>query len=160
MKKLTFIFCTVIFSCAESDVKLKVVSASDILKQVRTHNQKESVLVNYWATNCAPCIEEIPMIVELSYQYSEDLKVYFVSTDFLENKKDVIRFLEKHDIDGISFLKGEGSIFDFINTISEQWSGAMPFTIIYDKEGNVSSYWENIEDKSFFENAIKKAIDS
>ena len=52
------------------------------------------------------------------------------------------------------------SIFDFINTISEQWSGAMPFTIIYDKEGNVSSYWENIEDKSFFENAIKKAIDS
>ena len=99
-------------------------------------------------------------IVELSDQYSEDLKVYFVSTDFLENKKDVIGFLEKHDIYGISFLKGEGSIFDFINTISEQWSGAMPFTIIYDKEGNVSSYWENIEDKSFFENAIKKAIDS
>ena len=30
MKKLTLIFCTVIFSCAESDVKLKVVSASDL----------------------------------------------------------------------------------------------------------------------------------
>ena len=46
----------------------------------------------------------------------------------------------------------------FINAINEEWSGAMPFTIIYDKSGNVSSYWENIEDKTFFENAVKKAI--
>lgn len=158
MKKLILTFCISIFSCTESDLKLKIVSASDILKQVRTHSQKESVLVNFWATTCAPCIEEIPWILELSDQYHEDLKVYFVSTDWLENKKDVIRFLEKHDIDGISFLKEEGNDFNFINTISEQWSGALPFTIIYDKEGNVSSYWENIEDRTFFENAIKKAL--
>ena len=70
MKKLTLTFCISIFSCTESDVKLKVVSAPDILKQVRTHNQKESVLVNYWATNCATSVEEIPMILEITEQYS------------------------------------------------------------------------------------------
>ena len=96
--------------------------------------------------------------LELSKRYSDDLKVYFVSTDWLENKKDVIRFLEKNNIDGISFLKEEGNDFNFINTINEQWSGAMPFTIIYDKNGNVSSYWENIEDKTFFESAVNKAL--
>ena len=67
-------------------------------------------------------------------------------------------FLEKNNIDGISFLKEEGNDFNFINTINEQWSGAMPFTIIYDKNGNVSSYWENIEDKTFFESAVNKAL--
>ena len=73
-------------------------------------------------------------------------------------KKDVIRFLEKHNIEGLSFIKEEGNDFNFINATNEEWSGAMPFTIIYDKSGNVSSYWENIEDKTFFENAVKKAI--
>ena len=86
------------------------------------------------------------------------MKVYFVSTDWLENKKDAIRFLEKHDINGLSFLKEEGNDFNFINTINEQWSGAMPFTIIYDIDGNVSSFWENIEDKAFFDSAVRKAI--
>ena len=92
MKKSVLIFCTVIFSCSESDLKLKTASASDILKQVAIHKGDKSVLVNFWATTCAPCIEEIPWILELSDQYAEDLTVYFVSTDWLENKKDVIRF--------------------------------------------------------------------
>jgi thiol-disulfide isomerase/thioredoxin len=158
IKKSAFVLFAVVFSCSDSNLKLKTVNASDILKQVESHMDDKSVLVNFWATNCAPCIEEIPWILELSKQYSDDLKVYFVSTDWLENKKDVIRFLEKNNIDGISFLKEEGNDFNFINTINEQWSGAMPFTIIYDKNGNVSSYWENIEDKTFFESAVNKAL--
>ena len=158
IKKLVFVLYAVIFSCSESNLKLKTVNASDILRQVKTHNGDKSVLVNFQATTCAPCIEEIPWILELSDQYGEDLKVYFVSTDWLEKKKDVIRFLEKHNIEGLSFIKEEGNDFNFINAINEEWSGAMPFTIIYDKSGNVSSYWENIEDKTFFENAVKKAI--
>lgn len=158
MKNIIFILFTVIFSCSESNLKLKTVSASDILKQIATHKGDKSVLVNFWATTCAPCIEEIPWIIELSDQYIEDLKVYFVSTDWLENKKDAIRFLEKHDINGLSFLKEEGNDFNFINTINEQWSGAMPFTIIYDIDGNVSSFWENIKDKAFFDSAVRKAI--
>ena len=160
IKKSAFVLCAVIFSCSESNLKLKTVSASSILRQVATHKGDKSVLVNFWATTCAPCIEEIPWILELSDQYYEDLKVYFVSTDWLENKKDVIRFLEKHNIEGLSFLKEEGNDFNFINTINEEWSGAMPFTIIYDRDGNVSSFWENIEDKAFFENAVKKALTS
>ena len=160
IKKLAMVVCAIVFSCSDSNLKLKTVNAPDILRQVKTHSGSKSVLVNFWATTCAPCIEEIPWILELSEQYGEDLKVYFVSTDWLENKKRVIRFLEKHNIEGLSFLKEEGNDFNFINTINEEWSGAMPFTIIYNKNGSISSYWENIEDKAFFENAVKEALAS
>ena len=67
---------------------------------------------------------------------------------------------DRHNIEGLSFLKEEGNDFNFINTINEEWSGAMPFTIIYNKNGSISSYWENIEDKAFFENAVKEALAS
>ena len=41
------------------------------------------VVINFWATYCAPCIEEFPMIVDLSNEYKDQgLKVYFVSADW------------------------------------------------------------------------------
>ena len=151
----------IIFGCSNSDLKLKIVDADDILQQIGSHKQQEVVLLNFWATTCAPCIEEIPMILELEDKYRDKgFKVYFASTDRLENKKKVIRFLEKHDIKGISFLKEEGNDFEFINTINEEWSGALPFTVIYDTGGNATVYWENMQDKKFFERQIKAALTS
>ena len=151
----------IIFGCSNSDLKLKIVDADNILQQIGSHKQQEVVLLNFWATTCAPCIEEIPMILELEDKYRDKgFKVYFASTDWLENKKKVIRFLEKHDIKGISFLKEEGNDFEFINTINEEWSGALPFTVIYDIGGNATVYWENMQDKKFFERQIKAALTS
>ena len=63
-------------------------------------------------------------------------------------------------IKGISFLKEEGNDFEFINAINKEWSGALPFTIIYDKNGNTFSYWENMQDKEFFETKIREALAS
>ena len=89
----------IIFGCSNSELKLKIVDAEGIVKQVQSHKQQEVVLLNFWATTCAPCIEEIPMILELADKYEEEgFRVYFASTDWLENKKKVVRFLEKHDI--------------------------------------------------------------
>ena len=34
--------------------------------QINKHKGSEVVLINFWATYCAPCIEEFPMIVDLS----------------------------------------------------------------------------------------------
>ena len=76
IKKSAFVLCAVIFSCSESNLKLKTVSASSILRQVATHKGDKSVLVNFWATTCAPCIEEIPWILELSDQYNKDCLLY------------------------------------------------------------------------------------
>ena len=54
IKKSAFVLFAVVFSCSDSNLKLKTVNALDILKQVESHMDDKSVLVNFWATNCAP----------------------------------------------------------------------------------------------------------
>ena len=101
------------------------------------------------------------MIVELSDAYKDKgIKVYFITTDWLDFEKEAITFLNKQGVKGISFIKEEGNDNNFINAISQEWSGTLPFTIVYDKYGNVSDYWEMKKDRFRFESAIIKAIGS
>lgn len=43
--------------------------------------QGKVVLVNFWATWCPPCREEIPALIELSEKYKDDLLIVGVSMD-------------------------------------------------------------------------------
>lgn len=161
MKKLLPLLLIIIFGCDKSGLKLKTVDASDINNQINKHKGSEAVLINFWATYCAPCIEEFPMIVDLSEKYKEKgMQVYFVSADWLDREKEVMAFLIEKNVKGLSFIKEEGNDNNFINEISREWSGALPFTIVYDKSGNLSDYWEMKKNKDRFESAIIKAIKS
>ena len=161
MKKIFLLLLILFLGCNNSDIKLKTVEASDINNQIKKHKGSKAVLINFWATYCVPCIEEFPMIVDLSKKYSEKgMQIYFVSADWLDRKKEVRDFLLEKDVKGLSFIKEEGNDNNFINEISREWSGALPFTIVYDKNGNLSDYWEMKKNKDRFESAIIKAIKS
>lgn len=49
--------------------------------------QGKWVLVNYWATWCKPCAEEMPILNKLSKRYADHVVVIGVSYDKLSNKK-------------------------------------------------------------------------
>ena len=101
------------------------------------------------------------MIVDLSNKYKDKgMKVYFVSADWLDREKEVLDFLVGKGVEGLSFMKEEGNDNNFINEISREWSGALPFTIVYDKNGNLSDFWEMEKNKNRFESAIIKALKS
>jgi thiol-disulfide isomerase/thioredoxin len=159
MKKLLLILLISLFGCSQSDIKLKISTAENLYKQVAIHKGKEAVLINFWATWCAPCVEEFPMIVELSDKYEgKGLKVYYFSADWSDRKDAVIKFLVDHGVKGLSFMKVDGNDNQFIRDIHEKWTGALPFTIVFDKNGNISDYWEMMKSKDHFELAIKKSI--
>jgi len=159
MKKIFPILLITLFGCSQPDIQLKTIDAAAIKSQVESHKGSEAVLINFWATWCAPCIEEFPHIVELSHAYAgKGLKVYFVSADWKDKEDAVVEFLTEHGVSGLSFIKDEGNDNQFIRDIHEAWSGALPFTIIYDKNGDVSDHWENKKSRDVFEAAIKKAI--
>ena len=161
MKKILPFLLIVFFGCDKESVWLKTVNASGLIEQINKHKGSEAVLINFWATYCAPCIEEFPMIVDLSNKYKDKgMKVYFVSADWLDREKEVLDFLESKGVEGLSFMKEEGNDNNFINEISREWSGALPFTIVYDKNGNLSDFWEMEKNKNRFEKAIIKALKS
>ena len=158
MKNYIFIISLILISCEESKIDFMEVNANDIKNEINKFKGEKSVLVNYWATNCSPCIDEFPMIMDLSIKYEDNLKVFFVSNDWLEDKKKALKFLNSQNVEGLSFLKNQKDN-DFINQTNENWSGALPFTIVFGKQsGNVVDFWEGKASKKRFIRGINIGI--
>lgn len=136
---------------------LKDADGDEIQDVIDSYEGEKAVLVNVWATWCAPCVEEFPEIVEIQRKYADKLQVVFISADFPENRDDALEFLKKHDVDWTTYFK-TGKDEPFINAISQEWSGALPFTKVVDIEGNVIAHWENKASFDTFDKHVKQAI--
>ena len=113
-------------------------------------------LVNVWATWCAPCIKEFPYLVQLARTYPEKLDVVFISADFPEDRPRALDFLTQQGVDWPSYLK-TGRDEAFIGALSDDWSGAIPFTLVQREDGTVSAEWSGEADLSRFEAEVLEA---
>lgn len=64
--------------------------------------QGKKVIINFWATWCGFCVEEMPDLMKLQEEYKDDLVVLYVNVG--ESKDDVIKFVEKEKITGTIVL--------------------------------------------------------
>lgn len=144
-------------SFASNDTLLKDITADQLEGVIKSYRGEKVVLVNVWATWCAPCVEEFPEIVKLQRNYPDQLKVIFVSADFPAQREEAIQFLKKQNVDWTTYFK-KGKDQEFIEAISSKWTGALPFTKIIDQKGNVVASWEQSADYEKFERHVKTAI--
>lgn len=87
------------------------------------------LLVNIWATWCAPCIVEMPMLDALAKREHERLNVMVVSQD-IQGAARVTPFFEKQDFEMLSaYIDPQNNLgFGFA-------TGLMPTTVLYDAQG-------------------------
>ena len=93
-------------------------------------------LLNFWATWCKPCIEELPLLKQASEDY-DNLEVIFVSLDFadaLESR--VIPFVEDNLADQKVVLLDAGNPNVWIDLVDPEWSGAIPASTLITSESN------------------------
>jgi thiol-disulfide isomerase/thioredoxin len=100
------------------------------------------VVVNMWATWCDPCREEFPDLVKLHREMGgRGLRVVAISMDMASAlETGVIPFLKARGATFPSYIR-DGSVEndeEFINTIDREWSGALPATFVYDREGRLA----------------------
>lgn len=90
-------------------------------------------VINFWATWCAPCVRELPAFEELNETYGEKkVKVILVSLDNPDVIDDrVIPFMERMDLQSEVVLLDDPNSNRWIPLVSEEWSGAIPATVIY-----------------------------
>jgi thiol-disulfide isomerase/thioredoxin len=98
------------------------------------------LLVNFWATWCAPCREEFPDLVKIRGQYGADkLDFVLVSLDDpVDIDKAVPEFLAEVRATAFpSYLLHADDDNAAINLVDPTWSGELPATFLYDRAGNV-----------------------
>lgn len=90
-------------------------------------------VVNFWATWCKPCIKEMPSFEKINAEYkTKKVNVILVSLDFPEHlEKQLIPFVEKRKINSEVVLLDDPDANSWIPKVSDNWSGAIPATIIY-----------------------------
>ena len=146
------------FSQAKDSYNVEIINVSD-LEKITNKNDGLALLVNVWATWCAPCREEFPELVKLANNYSKRVRVVGISVDEkgdLDSK--VIPFLKNENVSFQNYLLKVVDPEDFINALNKKWSGAIPATFIFDKEGNQKEMIVGKQTYQIFENAIKKVI--
>jgi thiol-disulfide isomerase/thioredoxin len=99
------------------------------------------VIVDFWATWCAPCKKSLPKLAQIEKKYSKDIQVLTISID--DDEENARRFIEEYKIDLIA-LYDEGkkvvSIFDI---------SGMPTLFIIDQKGVIQSSFEGYTEDSF-----------
>lgn len=89
------------------------------------------VVLNLWATWCAPCVEEMPSLAELQHNFEGRVRVIPVSIDSEGDREKAIAELARLSGGSLPFLQDmtRGVMFDL-------QAAGMPVTIIYDRDGN------------------------
>lgn len=91
------------------------------------------LLVNFWATWCAPCVEEMPMLQQAARDYrSRDVAFVGVGID---TAAAIRRFQAELKIDIPLLVAGAGGT-DLARLLGNE-SGALPYTVLIDPAGRV-----------------------
>ena len=113
---------------------------SNGLRKALTPSSKP-LLVNFWATWCDPCREEFPDLVKLDAEYKGKIDFITISLDDLaEIKRDVPKFLADMKAGMPAFLLKAQDDDAAIASVSKEWTGALPLTILYDAAGKQIYY--------------------
>ena len=96
------------------------------------------VVVNFWATWCAPCVKEIPDIAEFAKEQGDKVRVVGIALDWVEGDKPTAN--DERKIKAFAKKVAHNYPLALGNEATEKFFGkvkGLPKTIVYNPEGKV-----------------------
>ncbi len=107
------------------------------LQEIIREKSEGMLVINFWATWCAPCIKELPYFEKLNQD--KKVRVLLVSMDYdLDPNTDKVdRFVTRKKLQSKVLILTESDPNSWIDKIDKRWSGALPATLVINtKTGN------------------------
>lgn len=122
----------------QKPVTVEMVSV-DRLEALRKNNGTDKLLlVNFWATWCAPCTEEFPELQKMVRMYAKrQLEIVTVSINNPDEKKFVLAFLQEQHAIGRNLLFSGNDSADAVAAFGTGWAGGVPYTVLIGTKGEV-----------------------
>ncbi|MBX3289000.1 MAG: TlpA family protein disulfide reductase [Acidobacteria bacterium] len=99
---------------------------------------EKPLLINFWATWCVPCVEEFPDLVKIDKEYKGKIDFITVTLDFEEELDAAVpKFLAEMKAEMPTFLLVTPDETAAIKSVSKDWQGGLPFTVLYRPNGEM-----------------------
>ncbi|MBK9248934.1 MAG: TlpA family protein disulfide reductase [Ignavibacteria bacterium] len=136
-------FLLIFFVTVTTAFGQKVINFQELEREWTTSGDT-IVVLNFWATWCKPCVEELPEYEKLNtWIEGKKVKLLLVSLDF---KKDISKqlkpFIKRKKLKSRVVLLDAGNPNAWIDRISPEWSGAIPATVIINHKKNSKDFRE------------------
>lgn len=118
------------------------------------------VVVNFWATFCKPCMEEIPYFQRIAAKYEKQkVKLLFVSLDIRSFYPEQLQsFIKKNNISAEVIWLDETDADYFCPVIDPDWSGVIPATLFLNNSKGHRRFYQQQLKPEFFEARLKDAV--
>lgn len=92
------------------------------------------LVLNFWATWCAPCREEVPLLVEFHQRYApKGVEIVGICAD---QAVKMLEFASSYRI-GYTLLVADASVFTLLRKIGDT-AGALPYSVVVDRKGSMA----------------------
>ena len=122
---------------AKEPVNLAPIGVDEI-KALRRNATDKTVLVNFWATWCAPCTAEIPDLLKTWRMYRKrPFELVTVSINYPDEEKAVRKFLESQLAASRNYISGTMDPYELMQAFDPDWSGGVPYSMLIAPGGGV-----------------------
>ncbi|MBD0353082.1 MAG: TlpA family protein disulfide reductase [Flavisolibacter sp.] len=122
---------------------------------------KQPTIINFWATFCKPCLEELPYIQTLQKKYENaGVQLLLVSLDMSEAFPAKIKSVakkQKLEVSSIVFLN-ETDADLFCPIVDKSWSGAIPASLFINNKKGYRKFYEEQLTKEIVEKEITNML--
>jgi thiol-disulfide isomerase/thioredoxin len=142
-----------------SDVTFVPITDTNYQLVVLEPRRGKIVLVNFWASYCLPCLEEIPALLALRKSLADDVEIVFVSTDDPAVLPKARRTLQRWNLQmGSSYFVANDDPTPFLAVVDRSWGGAIPHTVVYGRDGTVWRTLVGGQEGSSFADTLRAAV--
>jgi thiol-disulfide isomerase/thioredoxin len=143
---------------AETAFTAPEITLEDYLRLTAARSGKP-LLVNFWATWCAPCVEEMPHLVELSEEYRDRLDFLAVSADSLTLTADQVpEMMRKLKMTLPTRVLVTDDQDAAITAIHAEWQGDLPATFFYNAQGELVNRLQGGQSREELQAAIQAVL--